>query len=390
MSAGEVRVAVVGQGFMGRAHSFAWARAAKLGGTALRPALAVLCGRDKERLGRNGALWGFATTSDDWRGVVEREDVDLVDVCLPGTAHAEVSIAALEAGKHVLCEKPLANSVEEAREMADAAASAAAKGRFAMVGFNYRRVPALALARRLVSEERRLGEVRHLRARYLQDWLVDPEFPLSWRLVASEAGSGALGDLGAHFVDLARYLTGAEVAEVAALSETFVRERPLPLASEGLSAVGGEGRAAVSVDDAFVAVARLTNGALATFEATRVAAGEKNGLQVEVNGSQASLKFNLERLNELQWYELGDRPAGFRQVLVTDAGDPYLGQWWPPGHVLGWEHTFVHQCQEMLAAIAEGRQPLPSFGDGLVVQEVLNAIEVSSRERRFVAVKEAI
>jgi predicted dehydrogenase len=389
MSAGEVRVAVVGQGFMGRAHSFAWARTAQLAGTPLRPVLSVLVGRDKERLERNGRRWGFSQTSDDWRAAVQAPDVDLVDVCLPGAAHAEVSVAALQAGKHVLCEKPLANTVDQARRMADAAARAAEGGHFAMVGFNYRRVPALALARRLVLEEGRLGELRHLRARYLQDWLTDPEFPLSWRLVASEAGSGALGDLGAHFVDLVRYLTGSEVAEVAAFCETFVPERPLPAESEGLSAVRGTGRAAVSVDDAFVAVARLANGALATLEATRVAPGEKNGLKIELNGSLASVGFDLERLNELRWYEAGVQPEGFRQVLATDAGDPYVAQWWPPGHILGWEHTFVHQCQDLLAAIYEGRQPTPSFSDGLAVQEVLDAIGRSSRERRFVSVGQA-
>jgi len=386
MSGGKVRIAVVGQGFMGRAHSFAWARASRLPGTHLQPVLALLVGRDKERLERNAERWGFTETSDDWRASVERDDIDLVDVCLPGAAHAEVSVAALGAGKHVLCEKPLANTVEEARQMAEAAAAAAGRGRFAMVGFNYRRVPALALARRLIVEEGRLGEVRHIRARYLQDWLTDPEFPLSWRLVASEAGSGALGDLGAHFVDLVRYLTGSEVAEVCAFCETFVPERPLPAEPEGLSARKGAGKGRVSVDDAFVAVARLANGALATFEASRVAPGEKNGLKIELNGSLASAGFDLERLNELRLYETGARPAGFRQVLVTDAGDPYVAQWWPPGHVLGWEHTFVHQCQDLLAALSEGRQPLPSFADGLAVQEVLDAIERSSKERRFVAV----
>jgi predicted dehydrogenase len=383
MSAGKVRVAVVGQGFMGRAHSFAWARAAQLAGSGPRPVLAVLCGREKGRLERNGAQWGFAETSDDWQAVVASEDVDLVDVCVPGAAHALVSVAALEAGKHVLCEKPLANSVDEARRMVGAAVAAAAKGRFAMVGFNYRRLPALALARRLAVDEVRLGEVRHVRARYLQDWLVDPEFPLSWRLDVGQAGSGALGDLGAHAIDLVRYLTGGEVVEVAALSETFVRERPLPSASEGLSAKAGAGRGRVSVDDAVAAVGRLSNGALVTLEATRVAPGRKNGLQVEIDGSKASLRFDLERLNELVWYEAGAPPEGARQVLVTEPSDPYIAQWWPPGHMLGWEHSFVHQCQDMLAAIGEGRQPLPSFADGLAVQQVLHAIWTSGLERRF-------
>ena len=398
MKGGQVRVAVVGQGFMGRAHSFAWARTAQLalGGptsgptSSPVPVLAVLCGRDKERLERNASRWGFAATSDDWRAAVERQDVDLVDVCLPGAAHAEVAIAALEGGKHVLCEKPLANTVEEAQNMAAVAAAATSKGRFAMVGFNYRRVPALALARRLIVEEGRLGEVRHVRARYLQDWLVDPGFPLSWRLDAAQAGSGALGDLGAHAIDLVRYLTEDEIVEVAALCETFVRERPLPAASEGLSAIAaGTARGKVSVDDAAVAVGRLGNGGLVTLEATRMAPGLKNALQIELNGSSASVSFDLERLNELNWYEPGPLPEGWRRLLVTEHSDPYVAQWWPPGHVLGWEHTFVHQCQDLLAAIAEGRQPRPSFADGLAVQEVLGAVARSSNERRFLPLGEA-
>jgi predicted dehydrogenase len=386
MSAGKLSIAVIGQGFMGRAHSFAWNRAAQLPSMPLHPGLAVLCGRDREALQRNSALLGFGQVSTDWREVVARDDIDLVDVCVPGAGHAEVALGALEAGKHVLCEKPLANTVEQARVMAEAADRAARRGRFAMVGFNYRRVPALALASRLVSEGR-IGTVRHVRARYLQDWLVDPEFPLTWRLEAGQAGSGALGDLGAHLIDLIRFLTGSEIAEVAALCETFVRERPLPAQSIGLSATasGGGPTGNVTVDDASVAVARLSNGALATIEATRMAPGCKNGMRIELNGSAGSIAFDLERLNELRVHDAGGPADGFCEVLVTNPGDPYLAQWWPPGHVLGWEHTFIHQCQDLMAAIADGRQPSPSFADGLAVQLVLGAIERSSAERRFVA-----
>jgi predicted dehydrogenase len=388
MSAGKLAIAVIGQGFMGRVHSLAWAGAAKLPGTSLHPEVAVLCGRDPEALQRNSVLLGFGQVSTDWREVVTRDDIDLVDVCVPGASHAEIALGALDAGKHVLCEKPLANTVGQARAMAEAAARAAQSGRYAMVGFNYRRVPALALASRLIAEGR-IGAVRHVRAQYLQDWLTDPEFPLTWRLDAEQAGSGALGDLGAHLIDLIRFLTSSEVAEVAALHETFVRERPLPAQVTGLSATAaGGGRAGtVTVDDASVAVARLSNGALATIEATRMAPGHKNGMIIELNGSAGSIAFDLERLNELHLYtrEAGGPGDGFRDVLVTNPGDPYVAQWWPPGHMLGWEHTFIHQCQDLMAAIADGRQPSPSFADGLAVQLVLEAIERSSAEGRFVA-----
>jgi predicted dehydrogenase len=241
-----------------------------------------------------------------------------------------------------------------------------------MVGFNYRRVPALALARRLV-EQGRIGTLRHVRAVYLQDWLVDPDSPLTWRMQAEQAGSGALGDLGAHIVDLARFLTGDEIAGVSALSATFVQRRPLP---------DGEGAGEVTVDDAVVFTARFESGALGSFEATRYAAGRKNGLRIELNGSAGSLAFDLERLNELEFYDGDDTDGGstggFRRILVTEPEHPYLSGWWPPGHTLGWEHTFTNQARDLLTAIADGGQPAPSFGDGLAVQRVLDAVARSA------------
>ncbi len=282
-----LRVAVIGQGFMGRAHGFGWARAAALEASRLTPELAVLCGRDRAVLAAHAELYGFASWSDDWAEVVGRDDVDLVDICTPGAAHAEMALAALAAGKHVLCEKPLANSLVEARHMAGAAQQAAAKGVFAMVGFNNRRVAAVAAARALVAEGR-IGTLRHVRAVYLQGWLVDPLFPLTWRLDGAEAGSGALGDLLSHVVDLVRFLTGEEVDEVVSMLETFVRERPLGSSGAGLSATADrEGRTGpVTVDDACAVLARLSGGALATLEATRMAPGSNNALVVELNGSR--------------------------------------------------------------------------------------------------------
>jgi predicted dehydrogenase len=276
----------------------------------------------------------------------------------------------------VLCEKPLANTVAEAEAMAEAATRAAARGIRSMVGFNYRRVPALALARQLVAGGR-IGTVRHVRASYLQDWLTDPSFPLTWRLRRERAGSGALGDLGAHIVDLAQYLTGQLIVGVSGGTATFVGERPLP------GAAGDEPRSGlVTVDDAALFTARLSSGALGSFEATRFAAGRKNALRMELNGDRGSLAFDLERLNELQFHDHTEDAtvAGFRRILVTEPGHPYLSGWWPPGHVLGWEHTFTHQVRDLVIAIAGGTDPQPSFADGLQVQRVLAAVERSAAD----------
>jgi predicted dehydrogenase len=363
-------VGMVGYAFMGRAHSQAWHTVGRAFDLPLRPRLAAICGRDGAATRAAADRLGWAAAETDWRALIARDDVQLVDIVAPGDMHAPIAIAALRAGKHVLCEKPLANTLAEAEAMADAADAAFPRGPRAMVGFNYRRVPALALARRLV-ERGRIGTLRHVRAVYLQDWLVDPDSPLTWRMQAEHAGSGALGDLGAHIVDLAHFLTGDTIAGVSAVGATFTPERPLP---------GGSGTGRVTVDDAVLFTARFGSGALGSFEATRCAAGRKNGLRIELNGSAGSLAFDLERLNELEFFDRTD-PAdsgGFRRILVTEADHPYLSAWWPPGHVLGWEHTFTHQARDLLTAIADGTQPEPSFGDGLAVQRVLDAVQRSA------------
>jgi predicted dehydrogenase len=371
----DIGVGMVGYAFMGRAHSLAWNTVGRVFDLPLRPRLAAICGRDKAAAEAAAGRLGWAAAETDWRALIARDDVQLVDIAAPGDLHAPIAIAALAAGKHVLCEKPLANTLAEAEAMRAAADAAYPGGARAMTGFNYRRVPALALARRLV-EQGRIGSLRHFRAVYLQDWLADPDAPMTWRMRAERAGSGALGDLGAHVVDLARYLTGDEVTGVSAISETFVRERPL---AEGPVVEGGP-RGTVTVDDAVVFTGRLASGALASFEVTRYATGRKNGLRVELNGSAGSLAFDLERLNELEFFDAGDDSAasGFRRILVTEGGHPYLSGWWPPGHTLGWEHTFTHQARDLLTAIAAGDQPRPSFGDGLAVQRVLDAVARSA------------
>ena len=364
-------VGMVGYAFMGRAHSQAWRTVGHVFDLPLTPRMAAICGRDAAAVAAAAGRLGWPATETDWKRLIERDDVDLVDVCTPGSSHAEISIAALEAGKHVLCEKPLANTVEEARAMAAAAARAAAGGVRAMTGFNFRRVPAVALARELVAAGR-LGAIRHVRGAYLGSHLLDPEIPMMWRLQAEHAGSGALGDLGAHAVDLAQYLAGDRIAGVSGLTETFVRERPL--------ADGSGARGPVTVDDAALFIARFAGGALGSFEATRFATGHTEGLRVELNGELGSIVWDLGDFNGLRLFDATEDPAtqGFRRVQVTRADHPYAGAWWPDGHTIGYEHTFTHEARDLVHAIAEGRDPVPSFADGLQVQEVLDAVQRSA------------
>jgi predicted dehydrogenase len=370
-------VGMVGYGFMGAAHSQAWRTAAHVLDLPLTPRMAVLCGRDAAAADGAARRYGWAAAETDWRALIGHQDVQLIDICAPGDAHAGIAIAALDAGQHVLCEKPLATTVPEAQAMAAAAARASARGVRSMIGFNYRRVPAVALARELVRDGR-LGQIRHVRASYLQDWLADPSFPLTWRLQREHAGSGALGDLGSHIVDLAQYLSGELITGVSGITATFVGERPLAGAAGAGSRAG-----AVTVDDAALFTARLgpgRPGTLGSFEATRFAPGRKNELRIELNGERGSLAFSLEQLNELQFYDHTQdaASAGFRRILVTEPGHPYLSAWWPPGHVLGWDATFTHEIADLVAAIAAGTDPAPSFADGLQVQRVLAAVEDSA------------
>jgi len=368
----EIGVGMVGHAFMGAVHTHAWRSVHRFFDVPLVPRPAVLGGRDGERTRAAASRLGWPDVETDWAALVTRDDVGIVDICTPGDSHAEIALAALAAGKHVLCEKPLANTVAEAEEMAAAARRAAAYGQRAMVGFNYRRVPAIALARRFVAEGR-LGAIRQVRAAYLQDWLADPAAPMTWRLRKDRAGSGALGDIAAHAVDTAQFVLGEVITGVSAMTETFVRERPL---STEVGSASGE----VDVDDCAVFLARFTGGAVATFEATRFALGRKNALRLEINGSRGSLAFDFESMNELSFYDGDDDPAeaGFRRILVTEPQHPYVGAWWPPGHLLGYEHTFTHEIADLLTALGEQRDPEPSFADGLQVQRVLQAVQDSA------------
>ena len=382
-----LRVAMVGHAFMGAAHSQAWRTAPHFFDLPLVPEMAVLGGRDPERTTAAAARLGWAATETDWRRLVARDDIDLVDICTPGNTHAEIAIAALEAGKHVLCEKPLANSVAEAEEMVAVARETHGNGVRTMVGFTYRRVPAIGLARNLVAEGR-IGEVRHVRAQYLQDWLADADAPLSWRLDKAKAGSGALGDIAAHVVDLTQFITGDRITEVTGRMETFVKERPYPAGSTAGS-LGGGGtsteRGPVTVDDAVSFLATFASGAMGVYEATRFATGRKNAIRIEVNGSLGSLAFDFEDMNVLEYVDAREdaEVAGFRRILVTEAEHPYVAAWWPPGHGLGYEHGFTHQVVDLVHAIAAGEDPTPSFADGLDVQRVLAAVETSSDTRTW-------
>ena len=381
-----LRVGMVGYAFMGAAHSQAWRTAPRFFDLPLDPQLTALCGRNDDGVRAAAGKLGWGSVETDWRRLIERDDIDLIDICTPGNTHAEIAIAALEAGKHVLCEKPLANSVEEAERMTETAQAAAKRGVFSMCGFSYRRTPALALAKKMV-DDGRLGQIRHVRAQYLQDWLSDEDAPLTWRLDKSKSGSGSLGDIGAHSIDAAQWVTGRNITGVSALLETFVKERPISGDFVGLGGHGGTGgpRGPVTVDDAAIFSARFSGdesggGPIGVFEATRFALGRKNAMRLEVNGTKASLAFDFEDMNSLSVYDAKDGPdSGFRKIIVTEPEHPYAGSWWPTGHGLGYEHLFTHQVVDLIDAIAIGRQPSPSFADALQVQRVLAAVETSAQ-----------
>ncbi|WP_299167881.1 Gfo/Idh/MocA family protein [uncultured Arthrobacter sp.] len=376
-----LRVGMVGYAFMGAAHSHAWRTAPRFFDLPLRPELSVLVGRNADAASEAAERMGWNETATDWREVIARDDIDLIDICTPGDTHAEIAIAALEAGKHVLCEKPLANSVEEAERMVAAAEAAAQHGIQAMCGYSYRRTPALTLARELV-QEGRIGTIRHVRAQYLQDWLSDELTPLTWRMDKAKAGSGSLGDIGAHIIDAAQWVTGSNIAGVSALMETFVTERPV---GGDLVGLGGKGdstgeKGPVTVDDAAAFTARFDDGAIGVFEATRFALGRKNAIRLEINGSAGSIAFDFEDMNVLEYYDGSNdsRTSGFRRIQVGEPDHPYTGNWWPVGHGLGYEHGFTHQVVELVTALSSGTQPSPSFADALRVQRVLAAVEQSA------------
>ncbi len=373
----EVNVALIGYAFMGRAHSNAWRQVSRFFSPRLTPRLKVICGRDRKNVQAAAATLGWEESATDWREVIARPDIHIVDVSTPGDSHAEIAIAAAQAGKAVFCEKPLANTVREAKAMVAAVKKAGVAN---MICHNYRRAPAVMLARELVASGR-LGQIYHYRGTYLQDWVVDPALPLLWRFQKEKAGSGALGDILSHSLDLGRFVLGSEVTEVAGALETFIKRRPL------LDNPKKKGR--VTVDDAALSLVRFANGAIGSIEGTRLAPGRKNYNRFEVNGSKGSIAFNLERMNELEYYSREDEGnvQGFRDILVTEPGHhAFVKGWWPPGHIIGYEHTFTHTVFDFLQAVSSGKRVRPDFEDGLRNQIVLDAIERAARSRRWIKV----
>ena len=383
-----LRIGMIGYRFMGKAHSNAWRQAPHFFPLKANVLMHTICGRNPKGVKAARKELGWQHASTDWRVLLKNPDIDVVDINTPNDSHAEIAIAAARAGKHVLCEKPLALTTQQCQSMLDAVKKARVVH---MVCHNYRRIPAIALAKRII-DKGDLGTIYHYRARYAQDWIVDPEFPLVWRLQKGVSGSGTHGDINAHIIDLARYLVG-EFSEVCGQMHTFIKQRPLEDASGKGAGLGGRGSrkmGRVTVDDAAQFIGKFKNGALANLEATRFALGRKNHIEIEINGSKGSLYFDLEDMNRLKYFNNQDPSdrQGFRDILVTQPGgaQPYVGNWWPPGHIIGYEHTFVHTIADFVNAVVAGKSVQPTFEDGLVNQRVLEAVEASAKSRQWVKV----
>lgn len=388
MAKKNVNVGMVGYLFMGKAHSVgyrdcAWA----FPDVKAEPVMKEICGLIQSEAEHYAQLYGWERASEGYKHVTEADDIDMVDIAVGNDMHKEIALAAAKNGKHIFCEKPMAMNVAECKEMIKAIEKAGVIG---MIDFNYRRIPAVELARIMV-EKGMIGTPYHFRAVYLQDWIVDPEFPLVWRLQKDKAGSGSHGDLNAHIIDMARYLCG-EFDSVNGLMKTFIEKRPLPgREMAGLEKTKGSTEMGdVTVDDATMFMAKFANGAIGTFEATRFAAGNKNGLHFELNGSEGSIRFNIERLNEIEYFSRKDKEGfqGWKTILATEGSHPFIKGWWPAGHIIGWQQTFVHQVYTMMNGIATGKQPAPSFYDGLKCQAVLEAVEKSAETEKWEKVKE--
>jgi predicted dehydrogenase len=377
---------MIGYGFMGKAHSNAWRQAPHFFPLKADIDMHTICGRNAEAVESARALYGWKNASTNWKEVIKSPEIDLVDIGTSNITHAEIGIAAAKAGKHVFCEKPLAITFADAKKMV---AAAKASGVRTMVGFNYRRVPAIALARQMI-DAGKLGQIRHFRGTYLQSWIADPKFPMNWRLRKEVSGSGAHGDLNAHLIDLAHFLVG-DIAEVIGLQETFIKERLRESSAIGLGAEAGKGTEKVTVDDASVFLARFASskavapGAYGTFEATRLAPGHKNYNRFEINGSEGSVAFCFERMNELEYCNRADPPdePGFKTIMVTERVHPYVAGWWPPGHVLGYEHTFIHEVVDLVDAIATNAPIQPDFATGAKCVAVLESALKSKTSRRW-------
>lgn len=378
-----LNVGLIGYQFMGKAHSNAYRQVGRFFDLPYEVGMRTLCGRTEGAVRAAADKFGWERVETDWRSVIDDPEIHIVDVSTPGDSHCEIAVAAAQAGKIVFCEKPIGNTLDEAETMRDAVAKAGVPN---AVFHNYRKAPAVALAKQLI-EEGKLGTLHHIRATYLQDWIADPNFPLVWRLEKEKAGSGSLGDIGAHIIDLARMLVG-EFAEVSGLTHTFVTRRPLPGAiDDRLGAAASSEMGDVTVDDAALFLARFQNGVIGTFEATRFAVGRKNYNRFEINGSKGSLVFNLERMNELEFFDntVPENARGFSVIQATEGVHPYAGHYWPVGHIIGYEHTFVNLVADALTAIQEGKPISPNFEDGYQNQRVLDAVERSAHSKAWVS-----
>lgn len=383
----KANVAIIGTKFMGKAHSNAWSSAGKFFQLGVEPVLKVACGQDLQGTNDFAHTWGWETVENDWHKVVERKDVDIIDVCTPTYLHKDIVLAAAKNGKQIFCEKPIALDYAEAKEMYEAVEKA---GVLHYLNHNYRRCPAVAFAKQLISEGK-IGQIFHWRGAYLQDWITDPNFPLTWHLQSKFAGAGPHYDLNSHSVDLARYLVG-EVKTVSAMLKTIITERPLPSKTAGTFKSGAAGveKGQVTVDDAAFMVVEFENGTLGSFDASRFASGRKNFNTFEIYGSKGSLAFNLERMNELQYLNLDDPvdEQGFRTILVTNATHPYVAAWWPPGHIIGYEHEFTHAVVDFLTAYEKGTKIEPNLYDGLMNVQILEAAIKSSNTGQRITVKD--
>ncbi len=376
-------VAMVGYKFMGKVHSRAYRDAIVLFEPKTSPELRVICGRDESGVRDAADRYGWPEYSTNWEEVVGRDDIQIVDISVPGDIHRPIALAAAQQGKHILCEKPLANSLSDAQEMAQAVEAA---GIVNMVSFNYRRVPAVVLARELI-EAGEIGEIYHWRACWLSDWATSPYIPITWRFQRERAGSGSLGDLGSHLIDLAHYLIGP-IEKAIGLTETFIKERPL-LPSECKPSVT---TGTVNVDDGALFLARFENGAIGSFEATRVAGGSRERFIFEINGSRGSVYFDFERLNELRYFSWREhaRTQGYRTIFVGQSEHPYGRRWWPPGLGIGYDASFVHTVYDFLNGVADGESPSPDFREAVGVQAVLEAVGHSIEEERWVRVSDVL
>jgi predicted dehydrogenase len=374
-----LNVAMIGYGFMGRAHSNAYQKVNHFFDLAYRPVLKAICARSADKAKAFADRWGYESVETDWRRLVDRKDIDLVDICTPNNTHAEIAIAAAQAGKMILCEKPLALNAAEGLKMVEAVEKAKVPN---MVWYNYRRIPAVTLAKQLV-DEGRLGKVFHYRANFLQDWTISPELPQGgtalWRLDVAAAGSGVTGDLLAHCLDTAIWHNGP-VRDVTAMTETFVKERKHNLTGK-VEKVG--------IDDACAFLCHFQNGSLGLFESTRYARGHKALYTFEMNGEHASFKWDLHDLHRLQYFDHRDQGLvrGWRSIHVTDSDQPYMAKWWVPGLAIGYEHSFVHQVADFLGGVASGKPAQPDFRNAYQTQLVLEAILESARSGQWVRVK---